>query len=72
MCARVHVCSVFINIYTVNQHFSKGGFSNDYQLRTLPPSGLKVILKGVAIGAQVGGILLALALSLTRNTIAHV
>ena len=38
----------------------------DYLLRTSPPSGgLKVILKGAAIGALVGGILLALALSLT-------
>ena len=37
----------------------------DYLLRTSPPCGLKVILKGAAICALVGGILLALALSLT-------
>ena len=38
----------------------------NYLLRTSPPSGgLKVILNSVAIGALVGGMLLALALSLT-------
>ena len=42
----------------------------DYHLlRTPPPPGLKVILKGVAIGALVVGIVLAVALSIAALTI---
>ena len=41
----------------------------DYLLTTPPPPGKKVILKGVAIGALVTGILLALALSITSLSI---